>query len=217
MLPSEPNILGKPSGVLLRNVIATVFDITIIAWSHVQSNRQVSASSSEPEIAGHLGRAMLIEKRQRPKLDQQIRIEEEVGIRSSLVAPKPEGRIDIKIIYSFNENEYFGMECKRISSTNKELATKYVVEGVMRFVTGKYSPGHDWSSMLGFVIDGNITGSIDMIQNHLLVRNLDTQMENNSWALEQSFGTYNNVFRTRHRQYRRNSPMTILHLFLNIN
>jgi len=79
---------------------------------------------------------MRAEKKQRGIAN--LRVEEEVGTRSSPGSPKPEGRIDVKVIYSFDEDEYFGIECKRVGGNRaRDLAREYVTEGVLRFVGGK--------------------------------------------------------------------------------
>jgi hypothetical protein len=209
----EPTSYGELAIRLPLDIIATVLDITMVGWSYVISSGKANISSTEPEIAGHLGREMTAEKNRRPGLKNQLRIEEEVGTRSSLTSDKPEGRIDIKIIYSFNEAEYFGMECKRVTSKNSRLAQKYVDDGVMRFVAGKYSPSHDWAAMVGFVIDGNSNGCINLIRNYLTRKCQETCLEED-WAVDTSFGATPNLYGTSHRQQGRSFLFRLLHLFL---
>lgn len=212
MIPlNDSNAVGQPALRLLRDIIATVLDVTIISWSHLLAGKEVNAKSSEPDIAGRLGRAMIAEKNRRNL--KNFRIEEEVGTRSSLNAPRTEGRIDIKIIYSFDEREYFGMECKRVSGKSRKLAKKYVDQGVMRFVTGKYSHGHEWGAMLGFVIDGNYSGCISLICDHLNKTRKTNGMKD-KWAAEKNLGSCQNLYRTYHRQNAHSSLLTLLHLFL---
>jgi hypothetical protein len=210
----DNDIILSSAVYLPKDIISTVFDITIIAWSKVITNRGINIRSTEPVIARYLGRAMTEEKNSRPKLKERIRIEEEVGTRSFPNLPKPKGRIDIKIIYSYNENEYFGMECKRVSSTepNRYLATDYVREGVKRFVEGTYSLGHDYAAMLGFVIDGKINDCIDLICDRLNKYKNDICLKED-WVDEQSFGTTQNIYRTSHLQNGQDI-ISILHLFL---
>lgn len=214
--PNDLNVLGKPTFLLPRDIIATVLDITVTAWSFVLARKEVNNATLETDIAGHLGKAMLEEKNQRPTLKQQFRIEEEVGTRSSLNTPKPEGRIDIKIIYSFDEGEYFGLECKRISGTDRALARKYVTQGLMRFIDGKYSPGHDWAAMLGFVIDGDLAGCVQLVHKGLVQTRRATNM-NGDWIIESSFGPYKGLYSSRHRQANRKSIISVLHLFLTVS
>ena len=210
----DNDIILSSAVYLPKDIISTVFDITIIAWSKVITNRGINIRSTEPVIARYLGRAMTEEKNSRPKLKERIRIEEEVGTRSFPNLPKPKGRIDIKIIYSYNENEYFGMECKRVSSTepNRYIATDYVREGVERFVEGTYSLGHDYAAMLGFVIDGKINDCIDLICDRLNKYKNDICLKED-WVDEQSFGTTQNIYRTSHLQNGQDI-ISILHLFL---
>jgi hypothetical protein len=212
----DSNSIGELAVRLPLDVIATVLDITMVAWSYVVTSKKVSISSTEPEIAGYLGQEMMVEKNRRPGLKSQIRIEEEVGTRSSSISEKPEGRIDIKIIYSFDEAEYFGIECKRLASNNKRLTKKYVDEGVLRFVTGKYSPGHDWAAMIGFVIDGNHDKCIDLICDYLNQKSKEISMSENL-AVEQRFGSTPNLYGTTHQQYGHKFLLRLLHLFLSID
>jgi hypothetical protein len=212
----EPTSYGELAIRLPLDIIATVLDITMVGWSYVISSGKVSIGSSETEIAGHLGREMISEKNRHLGLKNQIRIEEEVGTRSSLTSEKPEGRIDIKIIYSFDEAEYFGMECKRVTSKNSRLAKKYVDDGIMRFVTGKYSPGHDFAAMIGFVIDGKLTDCIDLVRTRLTKCSQKACVEQD-WGVEHDFGIQNDLYRTIHRQQGQSALLRLLHLFLVID
>lgn len=147
---------------------------------------------------------------------KNFRIDEEVGTRSSPDIPKPDGRIDIRIIYSFDESEYFGMECKRVSGKDKRLARDYLSKGILRFVTGKYSPGHTWAAMLGFVIDGDMAGSLKLICDCLSTNKSVCDMKGD-WSREVGFGPHQNLYCTQHYQRGRNSEMNIFHLLLSID
>ena len=220
MIPlDDSNVFGEPTTNLPIDIIATVLDITITGWSKVTANQEVNIKDLEPKIAGCLRRAMKKEKDSRPGLKNQIRIETEVGTLKSPESIEPEGRIDVKIIYSFNEAEYFGMECKRISSTGKEnrkLTTKYVKNGVLRFVEEIYSPGHDWGAMLGFVIDQKIDDNIKLVKERMDKYRQEISLEE-LWSIEKDFGSISNLYRTSHRQKSHNSLINILHLFLEIS
>ena len=220
MLPlDEPSAIGQTTINLSVDIIATVLDITVVAWSKLMEFKKINNKMLENKITGYLRREMTSEKNSRPKLKNQIRIESEVGTLSSQESVEPEGRIDIKIIYSFNEEEYFSMECKRVSSSStgkdRELAKKYLTNGIMRFVEGIYSPGHDFGAMLGFVIDSNTQGCMDRICQRLEDQKDEIWLEE-SWAEETNFGKHSNLYRTRHRQYNHNSSINLLHLFLEI-
>ncbi len=210
----DPAAIGLPSTILLRNVIAAVLDVVIASWANLKAAAEVNQESTEPYIAGCLGRAMKLEKDRRGL--KFFRVEEEVGTRSFFNFPKPDGRIDIKIIYSFDEGEYFGIECKRVSGKNSKLARDYVKEGVLRFVSEKYSPGHDWAAMLGFVIDGDSAKAIKRIQAQLQKMRQDVNLSG-EWTLDKEFTLKRNLYRTGHEQRHSRFQLTILHLFLSLN
>lgn len=207
--------IGEPSLGLAEDAIATVLDLVEVGWQAACAKGELSQSSQETEIAGRLAREMIREKRQR-KISH-FRIEEEVGTRSSLSSPKPEGRIDIKIIYSFAEEEYFGIECKRVSGSRADrLSKKYVDNGVLRFVSGKYSPGHGWGAMVGFVVDGNAEAAVKLIA-EVIARSKDLVCLCEDWVPEMRFGRHKHLYLTSHRQLPTSAAIRILHLFLSLN
>ncbi len=216
MLPlDQSNAVGQGDEEYIRAIIKTVLEITIISWSYVLAQGEVCSSTQEPEIAGCLYREMYAEKRRRLGPKSVPRFEEEVGTRSSLNLRRTDGRIDFKVMYSFDEDEYFGIECKRISSNNNKLVRKYVNEGLLRFIDGKYSLGHDWAAMLGFVVDGKSTECIKMVADYLTKAKGKNRMKSD-WTNETRFGPHRDLYRTRHHQRGRSSLMTVLHLFLTV-
>ena len=209
-----PRRIGSPSLGLDADAIATILDLLYSGWRTVVASGEVDGSSMEPVIAGHLVRDMRAEKKRRGIAN--LRIEEEVGTRSSPGSPKPEGRIDVKVIYSFDEDEYFGIECKRLGGRKRRrLAREYVTEGVLRFVAGKYSPGHAWCAMAGFVIDGRVLESVELVSDELHKRRSEVRLDGR-WMPEARFGSYDHLYRTAHRQTRPSSRINMLHLFLSL-
>ena len=82
------------------------------------------------------------------------------------------GRIDITLKFQRqfgNEDDYVGVECKRIGagSTFSQLNTRYVTEGVVRFVNGQYATGHAWDFMLGYVLALPADAIIQAVNNRL--------------------------------------------------
>lgn len=216
MLPlDESNAIVESNEELLQNIIATVLEIIVVSWSSIVAKNQICTSTSEVDIAGYLVKEMVAEKFRRFGRHSQFRIEEEVGTRSSTNIRKPDGRIDIKIVYSFVETQYFGIECKRINDKGNDLAKKYVSKGLMRFVTGKYSPGHDWMAMIGFVVDGKPSQCIERIRGFLAITRRRTRMKG-EWMQRTEFGNYQHLYSTCHYQRGKHSPITVLHLFLTL-
>lgn len=214
MLPlDEPDAVGEGDDMLLRDIISTVLGIAVESWSTVVERGEVRDLTTEPNIAGCLGKEMIALKNRKFGRDALFRIEEEIGTRSDTNPLKPDGRIDIKIIYSFVETEYFGIECKRVNDKGNDLAKKYIQKGLLRFTTGKYSPNHDWMAMIGFVVDGKLLESIERIKGFLTIQARRTRLQS-EWVQETRFGAHEHLYNTRHDQRGKDSPITVLHLFL---
>jgi len=140
-------------------------------------------------------------------------IECEAASRSNTELLIPDGRIDFKLIYGFGQEDYFSIECKRVSATDRGLASAYVREGVARFTSGKYARGHEWAAMLAFVIDLDTAGSAQLINNRL--RALASEIHLASVIVEEaSFGTRKNLFRSGHRLPQQRRDLNILHIFV---
>ncbi|MBD2200723.1 MULTISPECIES: hypothetical protein [Calothrix] len=218
MLPlDDSGAVGQPSFIKRKDIIATVFDIIQAAWIQVCQKPEINTQCDEDTIAGALHNEMWAEKERRG-IHGPPRIENEAATRRSDKSLKPDGFIDFKMIYSWNIEDYFGIECKRVSSTDQDryLATDYIKKGVIRFVNGTYSIGHDYAAMLGFVIDGKVPQCIDLICDRLNKYKGDICLKED-WIDEPGFGKTPNLYRTRHLQYGQKDLMTILHLFLIVN
>ena len=74
---------------------------------------------------------------------------------------KSTGAVDFAFILNNDRSVYVGYECKRLNvmqnDSRHSLATPYVKDGLMRFVSEKYSEGLPFACMLGYVIDSDMT------------------------------------------------------------
>lgn len=72
------------------------------------------------------------------------------------------GQIDMAVLLDQERSRYLAYECKRLNvgregGGTRSLATEYVKEGIVRFVTEKYAADLPIGCMLGYVMDGNVT------------------------------------------------------------
>lgn len=73
----------------------------------------------------------------------------------------PDGRTDIPIFWIEIFLRFGGhdphaiIECKRVAGNNAHLCREYVVEGIDRFRSGKYSGNHSTGFMVGYLLAGN--------------------------------------------------------------
>ncbi|MER8658470.1 hypothetical protein [Mesorhizobium sp. M0847] len=70
------------------------------------------------------------------------------------------GIIDIAVLFDWERERYLAYECKRLNVINdgsrSSLATVYVTQGMMRFLTEQYAEHLPVGCMLGYVLDGDM-------------------------------------------------------------
>jgi hypothetical protein len=71
------------------------------------------------------------------------------------------GKIDIAVLFDWERERYLAYECKRLnvvgSGGRASLATLYVSDGMMRFITEQYAQDLPLGGMLGYVMDGDVS------------------------------------------------------------
>lgn len=197
-----------------RDIVEIALSLIYGAWPHVCKRTDIDSSCTEPKIAGALYMELWREKKRR-NIKGPPYIIDEAASRSSESRLVPDGRIDFKLIYDFdNEDAFFSVECKRVSGADTSLANLYVTQGVLRFISGKYAKKHDWAAMLGFVIDNDPVSSAALIHARLTKDTSETCIVG-VWVTETGFGSYSDLYRSEH--LRPNQPgviLNILHIFL---
>jgi len=110
------------------------------------------------------------------------------------------GRADLSFAISGME---FIVECKRLKNDSQ----KYIDEGLKRFLNNEYSANESMSAMIGFIIEGNITGIrigiMKKCQTVNYTQNKFTQQEYHDWE---------HSFKTNH-QRNDNTDISLYHLF----
>ena len=143
----------------------TALQILHKAWPAVVGDQDVSDETKEDDITDILRRRMSDVKRSMDPMPQ-MRFERES--QSDATEDSSElGLIDIQVAYTWNEETYFVIECKRIWSIDNSLALKYVRKGINRFASGKYSAGHAYGAMVGYVLCGDCDACVVRIRDVL--------------------------------------------------
>ena len=79
------------------------------------------------------------------------------------------GQIDLAVLLDQGCTFYLAYECKRLNIHNggarQSLATRYVNEGIRRFITEQYAEGLPVGCMLGYVLDGDMPSAIASVHN----------------------------------------------------
>lgn len=131
-----------------------------------------------------------------------------------------QGRMDIVFSPMLpTEVVYFCLECKRLnvtrSGSTRSYATEYVIHGMMRFITGKYASKVQHGGMLGYVLDGNVSGAIRRVSAAVGERCEELGMREPCLVRQSSVRTADpSAKETRHSRGSNGSPFEIQHLFL---
>ena len=77
------------------------------------------------------------------------------------------GKIDVAILLDQERERYLAYECKRLNvfhaGVRASLATRYVKDGMMRFLTEQYAEGLPVGCMLGYVMDGDLAFALAQV------------------------------------------------------
>jgi hypothetical protein len=208
----DPHSLGRLKVNISEALLRTVFDVILSAWPSVVAAQTVTPQCKEDEITDKLYDEMYAEKHRR-KLDN---IDFEREPQSNLVHdPLPLGYIDVKVSYNnWRRTDYFVIECKRVSATQQTPAKKYVDDGVVRFVSEKYSSGHPWGGMIAYVIDGDETPCALLLERTLASHNTTATNTRRPWARETRFSNYPHCYSSDHQQQTCGKIITLLHILL---
>ena len=78
------------------------------------------------------------------------------------------GIVDLTVLLDWDRETYLPYECKRLNVVNQgrrsSLATPYVTDGLMRFVTEQYAEGLPVGCMLGYVMDGDLAFALQQVR-----------------------------------------------------
>jgi len=132
-----------------KGLVPDVIQLILDTWN---SFKKPNNGEREPDITARFGKDLSSRNRKLDKIP--VLIETEVD-----AAGNTPGRIDFKVTHGYRPEVYFGIEAKKLrylsGSRRVSNASEYVgKEGMMRFITGKYSPNQEHAGMLGYVMDG---------------------------------------------------------------
>jgi len=78
------------------------------------------------------------------------------------------GKIDLAALFDWERERYLAYECKRLNvvygRSRSSLATAYVKDGMMRFITEQYAEDLPLGCMLGYVMDGDLAFAKGRVQ-----------------------------------------------------
>ena len=200
----------------LRHDIATTILRTVEAgWALTCRSMDVKRDKGEVELTEHLrdGMRMVLDS-PRFRWFRTMVVLPGTESRSHTKVVVPDGRTDIPIFWieiflRFREHDPHAIiECKRIAGENASLCREYIVEGIDRFRTGKYSGNHSAGFMIGYLIAGDEQRAANGINDNLDSRSRSKENLKPSDLIGESW-----AWISRHPR-ERTLPIELYHAFL---
>lgn len=173
---SEPLDLGTDLAFVILSTIEA-------GWNRACSVPSVNTETDEVEITEHLRDGMrkaLMEDGF--SWGSELLVLAGTETRSSPTVWRPDGLTDIPIIHInlfrlFHDHDPHAIiECKRIAGSKPRLCRLYVLEGIDRFVIGKYGRQHQFGYMVGYMIGGNVRESTSCINRYLVSKGRSSEL-----------------------------------------
>ena len=161
-LPFDVTATAGRQFINLRPDIATAVLRTVKAgWMLALQSSNVNTGAGEVEITERLrdGMRCALDSGMLPWKTMVVLPGTESRSRPDVLLP--DGRTDISIqcieifVHFRVHDPHAIIECKRVAGRDAHLRREYVVAGIDRFQTGKYSENHSTGFMVGYLIAGD--------------------------------------------------------------
>lgn len=210
--------LSRPFIDLVPEIVASILRTIELGWELARKRSEVEPNAGEITMTECLrdGMRSALREHNLPWRKTMI-IAPGTESRSQAGMVVPDGRTDIPIYLTpmFEETDEHDphaiAECKRLSENDAALAREYVVEGIDRFRSGKYSENHAHGFMIAYVISGANTGAVAPVNAYL---NKQSRMNETLTEITDSAGT--RFWTSSHSRQQNGSSITLSHMMLSV-
>lgn len=213
-IPHEVPVAVGRQFILLDAEVAAAILLTLQAgWARALLSPEVHVGADEVPITERLRDGMRNALGTLPWGKTMI-IAPGTESRSRATLARPDGRTDIpifliEVFVRYGEHDPHAIiECKRIAGTEARLCREYVVEGIDRFRTAKYSENHAAGFMVGYVISGDAAEAVAGVNAYLDGQNREAEHLASSDLVPRP-----GIWRSRHARTDR-LPIDVHHSFL---
>lgn len=204
--------VGVPSFSIRPAYLKKALNLLISGTERIRKKFNFSPDVLENTITRKLVSEMYAEQEQS---GYNIKVEIFSGTLSDPTSPDELSEIDIKFTWNvFHPNNYLAVQAKRLYGAGHTLAGPYVEGGVMDFIDGKYSRGHNYGIMLGYVLSKPIENAISAVIGALKERKKKTN-ETSSFIMDKIID-YQWVYKSGHAQKNNGMTINIYHMFVDL-
>lgn len=209
--------IGVPRLPIPQLYLRTVLALLAEAGTRLQGKRSVSDVLGEDAISNLLKAEMdrVYETSEATPILWDLRVDTQYDPED----PQKICEIDFKFrwsLYPDDTSPYLAVEAKKLHGIGYKRADKYVDEGVMDFVLGKYGRGHDHGIMLGYVVVGPIGGAVSGVTEALASRRVACRVSSDL-AADSSLCPHPHTHCSTHLQHHTDAPIRLVHLFLDLS
>jgi hypothetical protein len=214
MIPfHHPGSLGVPRLLSRTDLIEIIHRLQFEGWNFALSKDvNLNNAASETYMNGRLFQGM-VHIRNSLGLTN-IFLVQTPGIQTSPERAVPDREPDvILLIAEFGSNEPHAIiECKRLDplEPSRALRGEYVREGIDRFISSAYGPGHDLDFMVGYLLRANGDAAVTDINQYLT----NVSRPNCYLARSATFVTSGYVAESNHSRSQDDSQFRLLHSFV---
>lgn len=214
MNPSQSSI-GTPELPIAQAFVKSVLELVAGGVAQLKAKRVIGPNSREDTISQHLNDEMecLYRGSHSDIVNWSMR-----PVRTIPGTPQKTFEVDFSFYFNTfprDQRRYLAVEAKRLRGRGASLASTYVKQGVLRFVKGKYSLGHDHAVMLGYVVVPPFVSAIDKVKAAMDGHAHETH-ERTGFSPNTFFGPYPSTYVSRHEQIGAGRPFTLVHLIADL-
>ena len=208
--------IGAPRLPIGSAFVRSVLDLVATGAANLHAKHSVTPRMREDRISQRLNEEM--ETLHRGS-------ESDIVNWSMRPARSAAGRPDetFEVDFSFHANRfprdqrwYLGVEAKKLDSATSRLANLYVREGVLRFVNGQYSLGHDHVIMLGYVVAAPMDGAVTRVKT-AMDRNAERTQQLAQFSPDRDVYDHPRAYSSRHLQTGAQEPFKVVHLLVDLS
>ncbi len=197
-------VVGQPPIELTHEVVAGILRIVESGWVYVLASSKVGADAKEVEITEQLRDGMR-QAADQLSINMKLVVLPGTESRSRPNLAVPDGRTDIPLfliqiflIYGVHD-PHAVIECKKVAGSRADLCRAYVMDGIDRFRSGKYSGNHSVGFMIGYLVADDAQSAASGINRYLSRKSRAVERLNpsdlviESWAWQSAHVRDNNV------------------------
>jgi ACT domain-containing protein len=161
-----------------HHLVPDVLEMLLSAWEAFNASDERPKSDEHEVPITQRFRPFLIKDKNMRTLPFTIGRE---SVEDDLESGEEKGRIDIRLRHGYREEVYLAFECKRLNVMLKDglrsLASEYVSQGMMRFITEQYSINLPEGGMIGYVLNGDVNDAMNKIDKSIRNKCTELNME----------------------------------------